>query len=69
MVILVDLDEDDTDSHGYQASETAAGRVVLDDHDEVRSPSAEARPNPNINGFSSAVACYPYADLVSTSRF
>ncbi|MCJ1387988.1 hypothetical protein MMC18_000832 [Xylographa bjoerkii] len=69
MVVLLDLDEDDFDSHRVH-SKTAlfnSSRPHQNEpkpaqkHDDANGDKDE-RPNPNINGFSAALACYPNAD-------
>lgn len=68
MVVLVDLDDEPPSPHATPrapgfirdmkpvhhslAPTSAAG-------DDDRAPGSDERPNPNINGFSAALSCYP----------
>ena len=60
MVVLLDLDEDDFENphdltgHRLRQAESRGRIVVADD---------EPRPDPNLNGFSAALGCYPYVNL------
>lgn len=71
MVVLLDLDEDVLDPHadGQHSGGFADFRPHLRDStvhkirrtkdpEDVEAPD---RANPNINGFSAALGCYPYA--------
>jgi hypothetical protein len=62
MVVLVDLDDDEPPSHDNY-SQTGLMNVKLLHHslaEDVQSvPVIDERPNPNINGFSAALSCYP----------
>lgn len=62
MVVIVDLDDEVHDPHsdtnGFasltQLRHSLGNAISGDDEDD-------ARPNPNINGFSAILSCYPYA--------
>ncbi|KAK4690281.1 hypothetical protein P7C71_g6473, partial [Lecanoromycetidae sp. Uapishka_2] len=69
MVLFVDLGEDVSDPHadpdhpaGFaslrlrQREDTVTAKVPANDG----SDNSIERPNPNLNGLSAAVACYPY---------
>ena len=53
MVVLVDLDDADDASHVPHAL------VHRYQDDGACDNSIDSRPNPNINGFSAALSCYP----------
>jgi len=64
MVVIVDLDDEVHDPHSdtngfanltqLRHSLNVGNATSSDDGDD-------ARPNPNINGFSAILSCYPYA--------
>ena len=63
MAVLLDLDEDDFDSHRVHPKTALSRQHQIDSnpaqkHDDANEGYNE-RPNPNINGFSAALACYP----------
>lgn len=65
MVVLLDLDEDVLDPHadgqhrgGFADFRTHLQIRRMKDPEAVEAPERE---NPNINGFSAALGCYPYA--------
>jgi hypothetical protein len=64
MVVLVDLEDDELPS--LETPHPSSGRFnVLPRHRSLDAPVqdnltvATERPNPNINGFSAALSCYP----------
>ncbi|KAF1836547.1 hypothetical protein BDW02DRAFT_587354 [Decorospora gaudefroyi] len=73
MVVLVDLEDDETPSSPFEHHAHTAGLVSTKPlHHSLAPPPAEnvvnlakvagavdERPNPNINGFSAALSCYP----------
>ena len=66
MVVLLDLDEDDINTHRVH-SETALlafSKPYREEFNPAQKHDAanqdnDDRPNPNINSFSAALACYP----------
>lgn len=54
MVVYLDLDEDDGSQSQWRS------KSVVTENGEPAIDSGE-RPNPNINSFSAALGCYPYA--------
>ena len=65
MVVLLDLDEDDINSDRVNSKAALAFAKPYREeshraqkHDDAPQDNDE-RPNPNINGFSAALACYP----------
>jgi hypothetical protein len=63
MVVLVDLDDDEPPSYENNAHTAGLINVKPLHHslaEDVQSvPVSDERPNPNINGFSAALSCYP----------
>ena len=73
MVVFLDLDSDDdlvfdprSDAHSasrFPLSKPRLGNAVTLKHvvreADKRETEGEERPNPNLNGFSAALACYP----------
>lgn len=69
MVVLVDFEELEdlhdphADPHAYPANGLADLKPMLHSTLPVREcdegTAADERPNPNINGFSAALSCYP----------
>ncbi|KAH7412358.1 hypothetical protein DE146DRAFT_674640 [Phaeosphaeria sp. MPI-PUGE-AT-0046c] len=67
MVVLVDLDDEPPSPHTPRAPgfirdmkpvhHSLASTSAAQDDD--RAPGSDERPNPNINGFSAALSCYP----------
>ena len=68
MVVIVDLDDDAPSLHAPHASggflnnanplhHSLASTTAKDEEQRVQ--GVEERPNPNINGFSAALSCYP----------
>ncbi|KAF2087732.1 hypothetical protein K490DRAFT_23186, partial [Saccharata proteae CBS 121410] len=65
MVVLLDLDEDVLDdppndaysAHAYLGQQYHRG--VMDPTDAANDGRGDDRPNPNINGFSAILSCYP----------
>ncbi len=73
MVVMVDLDDEVHDPHSdtsfanlhqlrhsLTVGDATCGSSDDDDGDD--------RPNPNINGFSAILSCYPYAASMWTHR-
>lgn len=67
MVLLVDLGDEVHDPHVDPAAangfatlkqQLRHARTDHDDDDESQ-PAEDDRPNPNVNGFSAALSCYP----------
>jgi hypothetical protein len=61
MVVLVDLDEDTPPAHAPHVSgkplhHSLSAAVPAE---RVSEEAAQQRPNPNVNGFSAALSCYP----------
>jgi hypothetical protein len=63
MVVLVDLDDEPPSPHAPRAPgfvkpvhHSLAPAIVEND---ACAPESEERPNPNLNGFSAALSCYP----------
>ncbi|KAF1950583.1 hypothetical protein CC80DRAFT_496666 [Byssothecium circinans] len=61
MVVLVDLDDDTPPARAPRATgkplhHSLAGAEVTNSETTA---TADARPNPNVNGFSAALSCYP----------
>ena len=54
MVVLVDLDDEEVDPYSDPRRWTSLREKVAD----VDKPQDE-RPNPNVNGFSASLSCYP----------
>ena len=63
MVVLVDLDDDEPPSYKNNHHTTGLMNGKSLHHslaEDVQSVLAvDERPNPNINGFSAALSCYP----------
>lgn len=68
MVVLLDLGEDDLDPHSdirrsgisRGLKPVSNGAVVDNDKtDDGQVETEDERENPNINGFSKALSCYP----------
>lgn len=68
MVVLVDLDDEPSSPTPHVACASDFIRHVKPVHHslapttadiEETAPVADERPNPNINGFSAALSCYP----------
>jgi hypothetical protein len=63
MVVLVDLDDDEPPSHDNHSNTAGFANVKPLHHslaEDVQAvPVVDERPNPNINGFSAALSCYP----------
>lgn len=54
MVVLVQLDDDVLPAHSPRDEGRVTATAATSD-----GPPADERPNPNINGFSAALSCYP----------
>jgi hypothetical protein len=66
MVVLVDLDDEPPSPHaprapGFVRDMKPVHRPLAPaaTEDDESAPGTEERPNPNINGFSAALSCYP----------
>jgi hypothetical protein len=70
MVVLLDLDEDPTLFHDESAYDLLKHQLrgpllrAGNTQDALSNPApsestSEERPNPNLNGFSAALSCYP----------
>lgn len=65
MVVIVDLDDDTPPEHTHRAPRKpvhhslATGLSTAGDDQHDDETTAEVRPNPNKNGFSAALSCYP----------
>lgn len=64
MVVFVDLEEEgkdvpDRDGVGVDACCPHVGQVMPNSRNQPTDEPAEERENPNINGFSAALSCYP----------
>jgi hypothetical protein len=68
MVVIVDLDEEVHDPHadpgalnGFVGLKHQLRHSLTDPKHNApeRAPVDDERPNPNINGFSAALSCYP----------
>ncbi|PVI04967.1 hypothetical protein DM02DRAFT_517649 [Periconia macrospinosa] len=65
MVVIVDLD-DDPPEHGHPAPQKplhhslgAGVGIAGSDQQHGGEATADGRTNPNVNGFSAALSCYP----------
>jgi hypothetical protein len=79
MVVLVDLDEepqdswtsgphlrhDDTHAFDNVFDGKLREQALMNTSAPLREAGQEERPNPNINGFSAILSCYPYATSTS----
>jgi hypothetical protein len=70
MVVLVDLEDDAATS--LETPRPSCGRFnvgplyhSLDAPTEGNVTEGDERPNPNINPFSAALSCYPYAGAIA----
>lgn len=64
MVVLLDLDQDEIEGPFHTGSDFRSHYPLTEMHapdPEYTADEEEARPNPNINSFSEALGCYPYA--------
>jgi len=68
MVLLLDLDEEISDPHadpshpaGFASLRQRQRKVTAKVRTNNPDNEPPERPNPNLNGLSAAVACYPYA--------
>jgi hypothetical protein len=60
MVVIVDLDEDTPPAHAPHAFRKPVHHSISDAiAAEISEEAAQQRPNPNVNGFSAALSCYP----------
>jgi hypothetical protein len=68
MVVLVDLDDEPSSPSPHAARASDFTRHLKPVHHSLAPPAtdgeesalvADERPNPNINGFSAALSCYP----------
>jgi hypothetical protein len=64
MVVLVDLDDEPPSPHvprapGFVKPVHQSLVPIVVENDDASAPGTEERPNPNLNGFSAALSCYP----------
>jgi hypothetical protein len=66
MAVIVDLDDETPATHGSSDASGVPNRkplhhslVTAVDNGDKSTDATAARPNPNINGFSAALSCYP----------
>ncbi|KAF2873903.1 hypothetical protein BDV95DRAFT_567983 [Massariosphaeria phaeospora] len=67
MVVLLDLDDDAPDAHGshepsfrdMKPLHHSLAATTTTGTEPVEADTVAARPNPNVNGFSAALSCYP----------
>jgi hypothetical protein len=57
MVVLVDLDDDEPPHENILLNVKPLHHSLTEEVQSV--PVVDERPNPNINGFSAALSCYP----------
>lgn len=68
MVVLLDLDEDVSDPYvhsmhgtGFPPPRLHVNKLMTAKRLASEAPvTVKERPNPNLNGFSAALGCYPY---------
>lgn len=64
MVVLLDLEDDALQLAPHTSTLSITGvkpllHDLLASAEETDAKTADERPNPNINGFSAALSCYP----------
>lgn len=59
MVVIIDLDDEPPPAHGGHVSGKPAHHSVGAAVVCTSKEAAQPRENPNVNGFSAALSCYP----------